>query len=196
MLVPALAQAPDFLGIPFHPTIRYRPDPFSKPGKKLPALGESSTWLLGGPTPWFTTRTSWDTTYKDVTAQLLLNGKPFGVPERYTLEQYRKYRLHNDRQRLFREEAARFVSSQRVVEKEALEIQVPLKVKSKVFQRVFGGDRVGLRVNGELSINGEIRKESNDRNITQQGQQQQTNFKIDQRQRFTITGNIGDKVTL
>ncbi len=183
-------------GIKYRLPLPFRPDIFTPAPSKLPYLGQSSAYLLGGPNKYLSSAVRWDTTSRTVEVQYSLNGKPFGHPTRFDMMSYRRERLQRDQAKFFREAAVIAVSSQRVIEQEALEIQVPLKVKSKTFKRIFGGDKVGLRVNGEISINGELRRESNDKVITQQGQAPSTNFKIDQKQRFTITGNVGDKVTV
>lgn len=192
----AVASTPTVVQLRYSFQLPYSPNLTEKTGRRFPALGTSSAQLLGGYTNWLQTKTEMDSTSGNFVSQRYLKGKPIGTTHIQTLQEYKQNRLQIDKQKLFTESVSRAVSSYREIPKEALEIQIPLKVKSKVFNRIFGGDRVGLRVNGELSINGEIRKENTDRQITQQGQQAATNFKIDQRQRFTITGNIGDKVSV
>ncbi len=192
-----MAQAPTLtLGIPFRPTLSLRLDPFARTGARLPYLGQDGSWLVGGPDHYLTTSIVWDTTYHEILTTYQLFNKPIGEPVTYSIEEYRNARLKHDNAKLFRDAAISSITTQHPAESEALEIQMPLKVKSKTFNRIFGGDKVGLKVNGEISIDGEIRNEANDRAITQQGQAPSTNFKIDQRQRFTITGNVGDKVTV
>ena len=80
---------------------------------------------------------------------------------------------------------------------EALTIEVPFKIKSKTFNKIFGGDRVRLRISGNITINGGFRREGTSQIQTVTGQNTaQYNFHIDQTQRFKITGEVGDKVSV
>jgi cell surface protein SprA len=77
---------------------------------------------------------------------------------------------------------------------EGIAIDLPYRIKSKTFRRLFGGDNVGVRVQGNISINGSLRRQKFDE--LQAATQQNTNtaFRIDMVQQFTITGKIGQKV--
>jgi cell surface protein SprA len=77
---------------------------------------------------------------------------------------------------------------------EGIAIDLPYRIKSKTFRRLFGGDNVGVRVQGNITINGSLRNQKFDE--IQQANQRNTNtsFRIDMVQRFTITGKVGQKV--
>lgn len=77
-----------------------------------------------------------------------------------------------------------------------LNIEIPVEIKSRAFQKIFGGDRVGLNVQGEIRIDGGFRNEKRSEVKTSIAQGSNTNFRMNQTQRFTVTGKIGEKVTV
>ena len=77
-----------------------------------------------------------------------------------------------------------------------LNISIPVPIKSKTFQKIFGGDQVGLNVQGDISIKGGFRNEDRSEAKTSLAQGSNSTFKMDQTQRFTVTGKIGEKVTV
>lgn len=77
---------------------------------------------------------------------------------------------------------------------EGIAIDVPFRIKSKTFRRLFGGDNIGLRVSGNITINGNLRRQKFDELQTANQQNSNTSFRIDMVQRFSITGKIGQKV--
>jgi len=77
---------------------------------------------------------------------------------------------------------------------EGVAIDLPYRIKSKTFRRLFGGDNVGVRVQGNVSINGSLRQQKFDELQQANMQNSNTSFRIDMVQQFTITGKIGQKV--
>ncbi len=77
---------------------------------------------------------------------------------------------------------------------EGIAIDVPFRIKSKTFRRIFGGDNIGLRVQGNITIDGKIRQQKFDELQAANQRNTNTNFNIDMTQRFTIAGKIGEKV--
>ncbi|MCB9357752.1 MAG: cell surface protein SprA [Calditrichaeota bacterium] len=77
---------------------------------------------------------------------------------------------------------------------EGIAIDVPFRIKSETFRRIFGGDNIGLRVQGNITIDGKIRQQKFDELQTANQKNTNTNFNIDMTQRFTIKGKIGEKV--
>lgn len=77
---------------------------------------------------------------------------------------------------------------------DGLAIDIPVKIKAKAFQTIFGGDRVGLTVNGNITINGGFRHEKRSQVRTAINRGSDYNFKMEQTQQFRVTGNVGDKV--
>ena len=78
----------------------------------------------------------------------------------------------------------------------ALRIDIPVEIKSKAFQKIFGSGTVGLDVTGDISIKGGLRHEKHSEVKTALNQSPDTNFKMEQTQRFKVQGHIGDKVTI
>lgn len=75
-----------------------------------------------------------------------------------------------------------------------LTFEVPVRIKNKAFRKIFGSGSVGLVVTGNISIKAGLRREDRSETKTVITQGSNTNFKMDQTQRFSVTGKIGDKV--
>jgi len=77
-----------------------------------------------------------------------------------------------------------------------LRIDIPVEIKSKTFQKIFGGGTVGLDVTGDISIKGGFRHEKRSEVKTALNRGSDTNFKMEQTQRFNVGGHIGEKVNI
>ncbi|MFQ6112517.1 MAG: cell surface protein SprA [bacterium] len=77
-----------------------------------------------------------------------------------------------------------------------LSLDIPVKIRSGAFKKIFGGSTVGLNVTGDIRIQAGLRREDRSEVRTAITQGASTNFKMQQIQRFTVTGKIGDKVTV
>ncbi|MFQ5677361.1 MAG: cell surface protein SprA, partial [bacterium] len=77
-----------------------------------------------------------------------------------------------------------------------INLDIPGKIKSKAFQKIFGSGTVGLTVTGNININMAVRREDRSEVRTAITRGAATNFKMQQKQRFSVTGKIGDKVTV
>ncbi len=122
-------------------------------------------------------------------------GNDIRPPTILTYDEYRRLRLAYDIRQLFRERAvATFKFQKRGTTGQGIAIDVPFRIKSRTFRRIFGGERVGLRVTGDISINGHIRRQKFSQIQTVNNQNTSTSFLIDQTQRFTIEGKVGEKV--
>lgn len=77
-----------------------------------------------------------------------------------------------------------------------INLEIPVRIKSRAFQKIFGSGTVGLVVTGDISIKAGLRREdrSETRDAITRGSN--TNFKMEQKQRFSVTGRIGDKVKI
>ncbi len=116
-------------------------------------------------------------------------------PTVLTYEEYRDLRLAADIRQLFHEKTRAAFKFQKVATSgEGIAIDVPFRIKSRTFRRIFGGERVGLRVSGDISINGHIRRQNFSQIQSANNQNASTSFLIDQTQRFTIEGKVGEKV--
>ncbi|MFO7809828.1 MAG: cell surface protein SprA [Candidatus Delongbacteria bacterium] len=72
-------------------------------------------------------------------------------------------------------------------------LDIPFKIKSETFHRVFGGDNIGLRVRGSISIS-----VTGQRSYTDLPNVENTSFdfSLDQTQNFSIRGEVGSKVNV
>jgi hypothetical protein len=70
-------------------------------------------------------------------------------------------------------------------------LDIPFKIKSKTFHRVFGGSNIGLRVKGSLSISVTGQKSYTDLPNVENSS---FDFTLDQTQNISIRGKVGSKV--
>lgn len=109
--------------------------------------------------------------------------------------QYRDLRFAYDLRKVFREITIKdFKAAAAARAGEGIAIDVPFRIKSKTFRRIFGGDNIGLRVQGTITIDGKLRQQKFDELQAANQRNSNTNFNIDMTQRFTIAGKIGEKV--
>ena len=73
---------------------------------------------------------------------------------------------------------------------------IPIPIKSQAFQKIFGGNTVGLSVQGNVTIDGGLRHEKRSEVKTAINRHSNYNFKMKQTQRFTVKGNVGEKVNV
>ena len=79
----------------------------------------------------------------------------------------------------------------------AIQLDIPFKIKSKTFTRIFGSDRIGLRVTGNISFDLSGRTEERSGSAISAVESQNTfSPRFRQQQQFTVEGKIGDKVTV
>ncbi|MCK5076832.1 MAG: cell surface protein SprA, partial [Calditrichia bacterium] len=80
---------------------------------------------------------------------------------------------------------------------QGIELNVPFRIKSKAFRRVFGGDQVGFKVTGNITLEmaGEV---DNYPGAKSSAYQKSTVFspKFKETQQFQVEGRVGEKVTV
>lgn len=125
-------------------------------------------------------------------------GHPLRLTRYMPLEEYISYSTEQNEMDLWRDAALENIGSERRGGGSGggLNIEIPVEIKSRAFQKIFGGDRVGLNVQGDIRIDGGFRSEDRSEVRTSIAQGSNTNFKMNQTQRFTVTGKIGEKVTV
>jgi len=89
-----------------------------------------------------------------------------------------------------------FEAANQVNKSKGIGFDIPIPIKSQAFQRIFGGNTVGLKVVGNVTIDGGLRHEKRSEVKTAINRQSNFNFKMKQTQRFTVKGNIGQKVNV
>ncbi|MCB2200597.1 cell surface protein SprA [bacterium] len=145
----------------------------------------------------FRVETEYDSTSGYYVSTRTLFGDKYGPEQVYSPEAWREFRVQRARRENLRKKFDDQINSpSQESGGSALEIQVPFKIRSRTFRRIFGGDRVGLRVTGQITIDGGLRREKSDQVLTTRNDQANYNFKIDQTQQFRIVGKVGDKVSV
>ncbi|MCH7781605.1 cell surface protein SprA [candidate division KSB1 bacterium] len=77
-----------------------------------------------------------------------------------------------------------------------LNIRIPVPIQSETFNRIVGGGgAIGLTVNGNVSINGNLIHTDRSQ-VKDVFRGSDYTFRLEQTQRFQITGTVGDKITV
>ncbi|MBL7094156.1 cell surface protein SprA [candidate division KSB1 bacterium] len=123
---------------------------------------------------------------------------PLHLPANYPLKEYTRYCLHKNKAIIWQTFKIKEITGERVKQRGSggIEIAIPVKIKSRAFQTIFGGDQVSLTVTGQINIRGGFRHEKRSQVKTAINRGSDYNFKMEQQQQFRVKGNIGDKVTV
>ncbi|MCA9742480.1 MAG: cell surface protein SprA [Deferribacteres bacterium] len=161
------------------------------------SLSGFSGTLLSRPSGWMR-KVALDSTSTYVIANESVNGSLVRQSRTIPLSEYMALSVEHNRHKMWREATLQslFAAKTRRSGSGGLNIEIPVEIKSRAFQKIFGGDRVGLNVQGEIRIDGGFRNENRSEVKTSIAQGSNTNFKMNQTQRFTVTGKIGEKVTV
>ncbi|MEJ2635512.1 MAG: cell surface protein SprA [Calditrichia bacterium] len=138
-----------------------------------------------------------DSTQKIIQIREQLYGKDYKLPVDMSLDYYVKKKLNYDNLNLRRKTALKNLSAQQATSSSGIELNIPVRIRSKAFQRIFGGDRVGLRVTGNISFELAGRSESREGSAVS-SYEQRGNFspRFKQTQQFQVEGRVGDKVSV
>ncbi len=140
-----------------------------------------------------------DSTGKNINFYETLNGMDFRVPAYLTLNDYRRARRQVNLQTMWQRSAVSRIGERSQYERRGgggLRIDIPVEIKNKAFQKIFGGGTVGLDVTGDITIRGGFRNEKRSEVKTALTRGSDNNFKMEQTQRFRVQGHVGDKVTI
>ncbi len=142
---------------------------------------------------------SLDSTGQNIEFVEKIGDQPFRLPTYMTLDNYIRQRREQNLKDQWKRtvfsnlgERSRYGSRGRG----GLRIDIPVEIKSKAFQQIFGSGTVGLDVTGEINIKGGFRHEKRSEVKTAINRGSDYNFKMEQTQRFKVQGHIGDKVTI
>ena len=145
----------------------------------------------------FTRKTTLDTSQKYIIIQEDLYDRPYRLPVTVELEYYVAERLEHDIDFVWQKSLQKQLRLAQQRGAGGIELNIPVKIKSKTFQRIFGGDRVGLRVSGNISFELAGRAESREGSAISSIEQRGTfSPKFKQTQQFRVEGRVGDKVTV
>lgn len=160
-------------------------------------LADTTAAILSNESRQFKTVVEMDSLVQTIRLRKVLFDKDFYQPVIFDREGYIKFRLRKDIVELFRKTSLdKLKAAKSKTGGEALTIEIPFKIKSKTFNKIFGGDRMRLRISGNINIEGGFRREDQSQVATVQGQETDYSFHIDQTQKFKIKGEIGDKVSV
>jgi len=70
------------------------------------------------------------------------------------------------------------------------------KIKSDAFRKAFGGDDISLAIDGRITINGTYKNEKRSGMKIASDRRPNDNFQMKMKQNFTVTGKIGEKITV
>jgi cell surface protein SprA len=181
--------------------IRIEPPPRTVQHFEPEALGftsffKDSTLFKKAP-PFFERIVTIDSSGKFISVTDRVAKTEFYLPAVVDLETYIVMRINFDNKQMLKQSFIRQLGKQ--VEKKigALELEIPIRIKSAAFKRIFGSDRVALRVTGNISFDLSGRTEKRSGQAINATQNRGTfSPRFNQTQQFTIEGKIGDKVTV
>ncbi len=128
-----------------------------------------------------------DSTATFFTFSKMMDGKPIGIPTVVSIDDFVSLSLDNKKTDLFK----RIATGRLQAEDDA--------ASSQSFELIgadIAGQRVSLRVRGNVNITGKFRTEDRSKTTNVNNQQQSNTFQIEQKQAFKIEGKIGDRISI
>ncbi|PID27289.1 MAG: cell surface protein SprA [Candidatus Cloacimonadota bacterium] len=121
-------------------------------------------------------------------------GEEFYPDEVITLEDYKKKRLEYSRKKQWYKKISSSIGKAfESSGSEEISIDIPIKIKSKNFHRIFGGNRIGLRLRGNMKFNLTGKKSYNNSNDAETSD---FSFSPDTEMNISVKGKVGEKVTV
>jgi cell surface protein SprA len=138
-----------------------------------------------------------DSTGTFVTVQEKLDDTEFYFPAVMDLNTYVQRYLAYNQLHLFKKYFSNAIANLKEEEFGAIELDIPIRIKNETFTRIFGSDRISLRVTGNISFDLSGRTEERS-GAAANRQENRNNFspRFSQTQQFTVEGKIGEKVTV
>ena len=162
----------------------------------LEAIGRDSTLFRKQPSV-YKRSVKMDSTGKFISFEMSIDQTEFLLPAVVDLETYIRLRTAFATKELWKQTVLAGLSKQVERSSGAIELDIPFRIKSKMFSRIFGSDRIGLRVTGNITFDLSGRTEDRSGSAISAIQNQNTfSPRFKQTQQFTVEGKIGDKVTV
>ena len=140
---------------------------------------------------------SLDSTASFISVSEGIGDTQFLLPAVVDLETYIRLRTDFDLRESFKKSNLTTLKGQKQTSSGAIELDIPFRIKSKTFTRIFGSDKIGLRVTGNISFDLSGRTEERSGSAISAVENQNTfSPRFRQTQQFTVEGKIGDKVTV
>ncbi|PJA54928.1 MAG: cell surface protein SprA, partial [Candidatus Marinimicrobia bacterium CG_4_9_14_3_um_filter_48_9] len=115
------------------------------------------------------------------------DGMPVAIPRVISIKDYIDLQMRDRTRRAFLKEATRSLQAQD---------QGGSATSLELIGADIAGQRVSLRVRGDININGSLTKNNQSQTATTANQYESTNFQIKQTQAFKIEGKVGDRVSI
>ncbi|MGF1924209.1 MAG: cell surface protein SprA [Bacteroidia bacterium] len=112
-------------------------------------------------------------------------------PQYLTVEQYLRF-INSEIKR----ENWRLLSNAEVAEVRRTGIIPPVKINSRVFEKIFGGTTIDIQPRGEAELTFLGRVNRNENPLFNERQRVQSNFDFNQRIQMDVLGNIGTKMKI
>ena len=143
----------------------------------------------------FSRKVIFDSTGQFVDIEEKLYDKDYRLPIRMSTEYYLTTLLRLKNRELFRQRVINAQVKQMEISRGGIELNIPVRIRNKTFRRIFGGDRVGLTVSGNISFELSGRTESRSGSAVNSFQQKNIfSPKFRQTQQLNVQGHVGDKV--
>ena len=128
-----------------------------------------------------------DSTATYFTMSQIMDDKPLGIPTVVSIDEYVSLNLTHNQKNLFKK-----IATGRLQAEDAAD-------GGQSFELIgadIAGQRVSLRVRGNVNITGKLRSEDRSKTTNVNNQQQSNTFQIEQKQAFKIEGKIGDRISI
>lgn len=138
-----------------------------------------------------------DSTEKFISVSESFDKTEILLPAVVDIATYARLRLHFEMRELWK--AIVFSNFKTKEEKDfgAIRLDIPFRIRNKTFTRIFGSDRIGLKVTGNISFDLSGRTEERSGSAVSAVENQNTfSPRFKQTQQFTVEGHIGEKVTV
>ncbi len=192
--LPNVVQAQIGIQVPPPPKVvpLFKPRPFG-----LEFIARDSTSLIKRKPIAYKRQVKLDSLAKFVSIREVVDGTDVLLPAVVDLETYVKWRLEYETRQLWKKAVVAQFGRQSESGFGAIKLDIPLHIKSKTFTRIFGSDRIGLRVTGNISFDLSGRSEKRSGSAVSALENQNTfSPRFKQTQQFTVEGKIGEKVTV
>ncbi len=121
----------------------------------------------------------------------------FKLPLVVDLETYVRLRSEYNWRHMLLESARENLFNQKEDDFGAFQLDIPFRIKSETFTRIFGSDKISLRVTGNITFDLSGRTEDRSGSAINARENQSTfSPRFSQTQQFTVEGRIGEKVTV
>jgi len=170
---------------------------FEPESQGLGSFFVDSTLFIRKPPPSSKRVVEMDSTATYVKVSEKIGQSEFYFPAVVDFDTYIRLRLAHDRKAIWKEVFTKGREKAEEQKTGAIELEIPVRIKNETFTRIFGSDRVRLRVTGNISFDLSGRSENRSGSAVSAIEDRGSfSPRFNQTQQFTIEGKIGEKVTV